>query len=70
MDRGRTQKTLKLKRVRQAKKPTKRNPAVAQKDHFKCIWPAKKQQLNLNYKNNKRIGKPDNWSTEIGRHFG
>ena len=30
------------KGVRQAKKPTKRNPAVGQKDHFKCIRPAKK----------------------------
>ena len=29
------------KRVRQAKKPTKRNPDVSQKDHLKCIWPAK-----------------------------
>ena len=28
---------------RQAKKPTKSNPAVSQKDHFKCIWLAKKQ---------------------------
>ena len=26
------------KRVRQAKKPTKRNPATGQKDHFKSIW--------------------------------
>ena len=26
------------KRVRQAKKPTKRNPATSQKDRFKCIW--------------------------------
>ena len=26
------------KRVRQAKKPTKRNPAMGQKDHFKSIW--------------------------------
>ena len=25
------------KRVRQAKKPTKRNPATGQKDHFKSI---------------------------------
>ena len=24
--------------VRQAKKPTKRNPATGQKDHFKSIW--------------------------------
>ena len=24
-----------------AKKPTKRNPAAGQKDHYKCIWPAK-----------------------------
>ena len=31
------------KGVRQAKKPTKRNPAVGQNDHFKCTWPAKKQ---------------------------
>ena len=30
------------KRVRQAKKPAKKNPAVGQKEHFKCIWPAKK----------------------------
>ena len=30
------------KGVRQAKKPTKRNLAVSQKDHFKCIWPVKK----------------------------
>ena len=26
------------KRVRQAKKPTKINPATGQKDHFKSIW--------------------------------
>ena len=26
------------KRVRQAKKPTNRNPAMSQKDHFKSIW--------------------------------
>ena len=26
------------KKVRQAKKPTKRNPAAGQKDHFKSIW--------------------------------
>ena len=26
------------KRVRQPKKPTKRNPAMGQKDHFKGIW--------------------------------
>ena len=31
------------KGVGQTKKPIKRNPAVGQKDHFKCIWPAKKQ---------------------------
>ena len=30
------------KGVRQAKKPTKRNPAVGQKDHFKCTQLAKK----------------------------
>ena len=30
------------KEVRQAKKHTKRNPVVGQKDHFKCTWPAKK----------------------------
>ena len=30
------------KRVRQAKKPTKRNPATGQKDHFKSIWLDKK----------------------------
>ena len=42
------------KGIRQAKKPTKKNPAVGQKGHFKCIWPAKKQP-KLNYKNNKRI---------------
>ena len=42
------------KGVRQAKKPTKRNSAVGQKDHFECIWPAKKQP-KLNYNNNKRI---------------
>ena len=29
------------KGVRQEKKLTKRNPAAGQKDHFKCIWPAK-----------------------------
>ena len=27
-----------LKSVMQAKKPTKRNPAMGQKDHFKSIW--------------------------------
>ena len=32
------------KGVRQAKKPTKRNPAVGQKNDFKCIWPAKKKK--------------------------
>ena len=32
------------KGVRQEKKLTKRNPAVGQKDHFKCIWPAKKNK--------------------------
>ena len=26
------------KRVRQAKKPTNKNPATGQKDHFKSIW--------------------------------
>ena len=30
------------KRVRQAKKPTKRNPATGQKDHLKSIWLDKK----------------------------
>ena len=30
------------KRVRQAKKPTKTNPATGQKDHFKSIWLDKK----------------------------
>ena len=40
------------KGIRQAKTPTKKNPAVGQKDHFKCIWPAKKKQPKLNYKNN------------------
>ena len=32
------------KGVRQTKTPTKRNPAVGQKDHFKCIlgWSEKK----------------------------
>ena len=30
------------KGVWQAKKPTKINPAVGQKDYFKCIWSAKK----------------------------
>ena len=44
------QKDQVLKEARQAKKPTKRNLVVVQKDHFKCIWLAKKQ-LNLNYKN-------------------
>ena len=43
------------KEVRQVKKPTKRNPAVGQKDHFKCIWPTKKQEPKLNYKNIKRM---------------
>ena len=37
------------KGVRQANKPTKRNLAVGQKDHFKCKWPAKKKP-KLNYK--------------------
>ena len=39
---GETTKGPVSKRVRQAKKPTKRNPAVGQKNHFKCVWPAKK----------------------------
>ena len=30
------------KRVRQGKKPTKRNPATGQKDPFKSIWLDKK----------------------------
>ena len=30
------------KKVRQAKKPTKRNPATGQKDDFKSIWLDKK----------------------------
>ena len=36
------QKDQVLKEARQAKKPTKRNLVVVQKDHFKCIWLAKK----------------------------
>ena len=35
------------KRVRQAKKPTKKYPATGQKDHFKSIWPDKKFKKNL-----------------------
>ena len=39
------------KGVRQAKKPTKRNPALGQKDHFKCMWPAnKKKQKTTKFK--------------------
>ena len=47
------QKGQNPKGVEQAKKPTKRNPAVGQKNHFKCIWQAKKT-TKLNYTNNKR----------------
>ena len=31
-------KSFEPKRVRQARKSTKRNPATGQKDHFKSIW--------------------------------
>ena len=37
------------KGVRQAKKLTKRNPVVGQKDYFKCIWPEKQQQQQFHY---------------------
>ena len=41
------QKGQDSKGARKAKKPTKRNLAMGQKDHIKCIWSAKKH-LNLN----------------------
>ena len=48
------QKGQGAKGVRLAKKLTKRNPTAGQKDHFKCIWPAKnklkKRKTILNYK--------------------
>ena len=43
------QKGQDTKGARKAKKPTKRNLALAQKNHIKRIWSAKKQ-LNLNNK--------------------
>ena len=43
------QKGQDTKGARKAKKPTKRNLAMAQKDHIKRIWSAKKH-LNLNNK--------------------
>ena len=41
------QKGQEPKLVRQAKKLAKTNPAVGQKDHFKCIWPAKKTTAKI-----------------------
>ena len=39
------------KRVRQAKKPNKKNPATVQKDHFESIWLDKNlPMLNKIYK--------------------
>ena len=40
----RDQKGQDPKGVRQAKKPTKKNLAVGQKDHFKCSYMAGKQK--------------------------
>ena len=60
------QKGQNPKGVGQAKKPAKRNPAVDQKNHFKCIWQAKKT-TKLNYTNNKRTMK--NFSTTSHREI-
>ena len=42
------------KRVWQAKKPTKRNPATGQKDHFKSIWLDKIYIRKIKHTNSKQ----------------
>ena len=42
------------KRVRQAKKLTKRNPAAGQKDHFKSIWLDKNLICKIKHTNSKQ----------------
>ena len=44
------QKSQDPKGAKQSKKPTKINPAVGQKDHFKCIWPAKKTTTKIKFR--------------------
>ena len=61
---GKNTKNSETKKSPAGKETHQKKSCRGSKGPFQMYMASKKQQLNLNYKNNKRIGKPDNWSTE------